>query len=627
LLRLIREKDKLYKISVKKSSTENKLRYQAAKKLVKKKIKMAKIDYERRLTSRIKNNPKLFYQYYGTKEVKSFGPVVDNTGNVILSHSEMCKAFNDYFSSVFVKDDNMTQVKAISTGINADVLSDINISVEVVRAQLNKLNSNKSAGPDNLWPVVIKNCKDVLCDKLHKFFNDSFNTGCIPDEWKQADIIPIFKSGDKRQLNNYRPVSLTSQICKIFERIIAKEMMKFLESKNILTTNQYGFRKNRSGELSLINFYKDVFMAVDKGLQYDVIYLDFSKAFDKVSHKLLIHKLFNVGIRGKLLAWLENWLKNRVQRVKIEGAFSEWISVESGVPQGSVLGPLLFLLYINDIDKDLDVNVAIFADDIKIGCVVRGENDALKLDKNLQNIVRWSKKWKMLLNCEKTKVVRFGRVKTNYLYSVDNVHLSVVSKIKDLGVLIDNKLNFNEHVQEKAKSSFRILGYINRSVINKSKAIVLPLYNSLVRPHVEYAARLWNPCTKTNIKFLERIQRRATKMIKECKGLNYNDRLRSLNLFSLAGRRRRGDLIQTFKLLKNHGSFHENILLSFANNRQTRKHNLALKKWKFRTEVGRREFSNRVVNEWNKLSSTCTSKSKLNSFKNAVDKEINFYFN
>ena len=255
------------------------------------------------------------------------------------------------------------------------------------------MNASKSAGPDGIYGRVLKEGHESISKALCLMFERSLRFCEIPDDWKVAFVVPIFKKGKRDELGNYRPVSLTSLVVKILEKILKIHIQKFLDDHNIILDSQHGFRKGRSCQTNLLEFLEYVTENIDNGELIDIVYLDFSKAFDKVPHARLLYKLEKYGICGPVLEWVREWLSNRKQRVILNGHKSEWREVKSGVPQGSVLGPLLFLLYINDLEVGLGCKVSKFADDTKIAAVVTENEGCFSLQKYIDKLIAWSKVW------------------------------------------------------------------------------------------------------------------------------------------------------------------------------------------------------------------------------------------
>ena len=268
-------------------------------------------------------------------------------------------------------------------------ISQLQISVEGVAKQLSDLNPNKATGPDGLHPRLLKSVSTQIAPVLQSIFTQSLTTGDVPEDWRSANISPIFKKGDKSLPSNYRPVSLTSVCSKVLEHIIHSHMMKHLDKYNILSPAQHGFRKGLSCESQLLVTTHDLTSALDQGKQVDAIVLDFSKAFDMVPHNRLLSKLQHYGISGNLLSWLQAFLTQRTQAVVLDGESSKPTKVLSGVPQGTVLGPLLFLLYINDLPDIVGSNVRLFADDCLLYRIIEHPSDVQGLQADLDALTHW----------------------------------------------------------------------------------------------------------------------------------------------------------------------------------------------------------------------------------------------
>jgi len=357
---------------------------------------------------------------------------------------------------------------------------------------------------------------------------------------------------------------------------------------------------------------------IDHGYPIDVIYLDFQKAFDKVPHKRLKMKIDALGITGEVLNWIENWLKDREQRVVLLGSNSKWTRVKSGVPQGSVLGPLLFLIYINDIDDSVCSNLLKFADDTKVFSVVHTKNDIDRLQKDLLNLGNWSQDWLMLFNVDKCKVMHLGINNNKANYELNGKTLEEVIEERDLGVIIQNDLKCTKQCLKVVSTANKVLGMIKRSFSIRDKDVILQLYKTLVRPHLEYSVQAWRPHLRKDIDLLEGVQRRATKLIFDLKDKCYEDRLRCLNLTTLETRRLRGDLIEVFKIFKGFDNVDPSTFFELST-APTRGHYLKLVKPTCKLDVRKLSFSHRVIEIWNSLDDTIVACDSINSFKNRID--------
>ena len=370
---------------------------------------------------------------------------------------------------------------------------------------------------------------------------------------------------------------------------------------------------------NILCFLEDVTKWVDEGSPVDIIYLDFKKAFDKVPHQRLLLKLKAHGIGNVMINWIEKWLIDRRQRVVVDGEVSNWKSVLSGVPQGSVLGPILFLIYINDLDDDITSKVLKFADDTKVFRKIKSDTDRQQLQDDLNKLTEWSEKWQMLFNYGKCKCLHTGHGNEDAQYTMGDTVLNTTIKEKDLGLTISADMKVSEQCAIAAAKGNQILGLIRRNIVYKEKELIIPLYKTIVRPHLEYCIQAWRPYRKKDIDILERVQRRATKMIQKLRNISYEMRLKECGLTTLETRRLRGDQIEVFKILNGYENIDRNIFFSVKEERRTRGHGVTLAKKQCRLDIRKFSFSQRTVNEWNRLSADCVSASSVNMFKNKID--------
>ena len=579
-----------------------------------------------KLSNDIKNNKK-FFGYFNVKRklknkisnLKCQGLTVDGDENIV-------NELNNYFSSVFNKTntDNLNNLQQEEEDIlgNINSINNINVTSDMVKKIILSLDVNKACGPDGIGSRVLKEGVDNLSLGLSIIYNKSLQSAQVPLDWKVGNVVPIFKKGNKECVENYRPVSLTSVACRILERVIKENVVSFLDRYKLVLKSQHGFTKNRSCLTNLLEYINYVTEVIDSGKPVDVVYLDFSKAFDRVCHRRLIYKLWKLGIRGEILDWITEWLQNRKQRVVLNGVKSGWKDVDSGVPQGSVLGPLLFTLFVNDIDLGLDCQIWKFADDTKIVRAVENSEDCFRQQRNLDRLVSWGDKWKMNFNVGKCKVMHIGNNNLKFGYLMNGEWLDETDCEKDLGVMIDSNLKSGRQVLEARNKANRMLGFITRNLSYKSKEVIKKLYNAYVRPHLEYCIQVWSPYYRHDLDMLESVQRRATRLIPGFSRLEYRDRLKKLDMFSVRRRYLRGDMIQVYKMFEGIDDININDFFEIAIDSSTRGHNRKLKTKYSRLDCRKYSFSLRVVDLWNRLGSDTVNSKSISAFKCHLDQDM-----
>ena len=599
--------------------------YKKARNTLKRLTQDARKGFEKKIVAEIKDKPKSFWKFVSkkTKHTPKICRVRNSDGQLTQSNLETAECLNAYFSSVFTEDSDYCPP---CPPRGQECLSSFNIEEENIVQILKELKVDKAAGPDGILPRVLFETSNQIAKPLKILFDKSLENGEVPSDWKRAIVVPIFKKGGKDLSQNYRPVSLTCIICKIMERLIRDKMMEFLTSTMLLSDKQFGFVPGRSCTLQLLVCVEQWSKQFDQGTGVDTIYTDFSKAFDRVSHTKLLSKILSFGIKGNIANWIKDFLSERCQRVRVEGSLSDWTIVKSGVPQGSVLGPTLFVLYINDLPDALHEDVVkLFADDAKLSKSISSVEDAISLQKTVDKLVQWSDKWSLSLNSNKCKVLHLAKSENAYKhkYSMPGadgpVILQETEYEKDLGVYVDSKLTFETHVNKSVQSANKITGIIKRNFKYMGEDIFLNLYKTLVRPYLEYSSAVWDPATIRDQKLLEGVQRRATKLIPTIKDLSYEQRLVNLGLPSLQYRRARADMIQVYKIVHGMDRIDPTIFFELVKDFKTRGHKYKLCKPRCRTSFRRHTFSNRVVDTWNSLPAEIVEAPDINSFKSQLN--------
>ena len=474
--------------------------YKSARNKAKAELRKAKYEYERDLASKIKTDNKLFWSYVRskTKTKSSLGELEMPSGDLTSDSQEKANILNKFFVSVFENEGN----ENLPDFQDRPFIEPLHLEIKErnLEKAIDKVKETKSKGPDNIHPMLIKKCKKSLLTPLRIIFTKSLEEEKIPDIWKVGHISAIHKSGSGSKAENYRPISLTSVPGKIMERLIRDRIVDHMTENNFFFPEQHGFISGKSCTTQLLEFLEDLTEALDSGKDVDVIYLDFQKAFDKVPHKRLLKKLWAYGIRGKIHSWIKEFLSNRIQTVLKDGNSSSKAKVTSGIPQGSVLGPILFLIFINDLPSVIQALKKLFADDAKVYQIVTCMADVTHLQSVVNNSIDWSILWKMFINFKKCKHMHLGNHDMNHTYTMkkdqEEIPIEKVVSEKDLGVIVDNTLTFTKHISSKIKTANRNLGIIFRTFTYLDKDIFMNLLKSLVRTHLEYASPVWSPVFK-----------------------------------------------------------------------------------------------------------------------------------
>jgi Reverse transcriptase (RNA-dependent DNA polymerase) len=441
-------------------------------------------------------NKKRFFAYIKrrTKCRPGVGPLKDTRGKIVQEDGEVAELLNRFFSSVFTREDTANIPDPEPTGCREET-SGVKITAKKVKAKIRKLRADGAAGPDKMGPFLLKQLADEIAWPLSIVMRTSLRDGDVPEDWRTTNVTPVFKKGARNDPGNYRPVSLTSVSCRLMESIVKDQIIKHLEKNGLVRKSQHGFMAGRSCTSNLLAFLEKVTAALDTSDPIDVIYLDFAKAFDTVPHERLKKKLRAHGISGSLLRWISAWLKDRKQRVVLNGRESTWEAVLSGVPQGSVLGPLLFLLFINDLDLAVSLSEILykFADDTKLASIVKNVEDRRRLQASLDGLVQWAVKWGMQFNVKKCKVMHLGRNNPRAGYKMDGSDLEETKEEKDIGVIISDNLKPAAQCAKAARTAQAVLGQITRAFRYRDKSVFLQLYKQYVRPHLEFAVQAWSP--------------------------------------------------------------------------------------------------------------------------------------
>lgn len=591
-------------------------------------------DYVVNLGQKLKADPKCFWKFVSDKrQAKGLPLSVEFKGQHSTSDQERCDFFAEYMQSVYsppltFDETDFEYLQDMPKFLNTD----IELTNELVYESLLKLDTGKGPGPDGLPPLFLRNVAGQVCNPLFKLFEISFKTGYFPRIWKKSFLTPIHKSGKRTKVENYRGIAILSVIPKLFEKIVCDQVTSSIVS--VLDVAQHGFEKKKSTTTNLVEFYTFLNDSMSKGTQVDALYTDFSKAFDKVDHALLIHKLSSLGLNRVLLNWLSSYLHDRKLSVKIDCHLSRDVNATSGVPQGSHLGPLLFLVFVNDITMFLnDVQYLLYADDLKIFRTISDPQETTILQEGADAIFRWCESNGMLLNIGKCNVISFTRKHNpiHHNYKLQDTTIERVDVIKDLGVWFDCKLNFKRHINITIAKANSVLSLIKRFAKEFNDLFVIKsLYTSLVLSIIEYGSIVWMPAFEIDIKRIESIQKQFLLFCLRDLGWHdrfqlpsYRHRLNLLSMLTIRDRQEMACCLFVFDVINNNiradqisHNFEPNI--QHYNLRQKR----TFRQAPTRTIYSANSTINRCVNLFNNKCQGLSTSGSKSSFKLALRTRI-----
>lgn len=558
LITLKKSAHKRYKLSHSQVDYEN---FSDFRQRVKQCLEADRIQYIRNTENNIISNPNKFWSFVKTTRKEAQIPNCMSFGDrLAVGGTDVCCLFAEFFYSNYApKNLIRSPIFGSLDGLHLPdaVLSSPIISYTNISDAISLLSSSGSSGPDGIPSSFLIHCCGNLLKPLHILFNKCITSGTFPSQWKHSNVIPIFKSGLRSDIINYRPISINNNFSKLFDCILAKILTTHVEG--FIDSNQHGFTAGRSTETNLFLFTNFIIDNFEKGLSVDCIYTDIKKAFDRVPIGLLIDKLHILyKISDPLLSCIRAFLDCRSQQVSINGFISNPISVSSGVGQGTHLGPVLFLLFINDLRAVFKYSqFLLFADDCKIYISTSSLDDLFALQEDLDAFVQWCTANELELNVNKCKHMRFTRkpYPLHFRFSINGLALDTVSCMKDLGVYVDSKLTFNAHIDYIANRANKLLGYIRRTTVpfSNPRCLVI-LYTALVRSIIEYCSVIWAPFYQIHSNRLERIQKKFIRTLCFKFGItyksdNYDVLAGYFSLQPLAKRRVFADLMFAFKVL------------------------------------------------------------------------------
>lgn len=559
IIKLIKAKQRFFKKFKRTKISFWRDKYREYRQKIKLKIKKAYAEYKSNAELNLYSDPKYFWSFIRNQKNDADLPAQVCYNNISVSGAKnIANMFAQYFGSVFIPDTPMCQ-RQDQVSLKS-YFCDRAFSRSEIREALKKLNGNRSVGPDGVPGYIIKGCADLFVEPLLHIFNRSIQTSTYPRDWQMSKVIPLFKKGAKHEVINYRPVTILNAASKVFEIALFNRL--YDEIKHNISECQHGFLPNKSTLTNLITFSQFVHNAFNNKKQVDVIYTDMEKAFDRVKHSHIINSLYQNNVTSNLIYLLQSYLINRQQYVEVRGARSDIYTSTSGVPQGSNLGPLLFLIAINDICSNIsNSKTLLFADDFKIYREITSIEDCICLQRDLENVVDWCSANAFKFNNKKcsTMSLTLNRNIVHYNnYNINDTQLQRSKNEKDLGVMVDCNLGFTDHIINMVNEAHKTMGFIVRSTKGFNVECCIRLFDSLVLPRLEYGSIIWSPQYEIWIKTIERVQRKFLKYMFFKKfgfypnqGYNNCLLLKQFNRLSLENRRIKICLIYIYKILTN----------------------------------------------------------------------------
>jgi hypothetical protein len=535
LLRSVKTKDRLYKTYLKTTNPASKylaeVKYKQFRNLLNKLIRLAKCTHVHQTFENCKNNIKLTWKNIGNLLSKSvdkseFPKSFQHNNSTISSPKEVSDAFNNFYVSIgptlaqSMQSSHYDHKQFMSSTQNYPNFFMLPTCEQEVLSIVKNMKAKTSSGHDEINPKLLRETIPGILKPITHIINLSLKHGIVPDKMKLAKVIPIFKNGDNSNIANYRPISLLPAFSKILEKVVYVRLYKYFVKHGILNPFQYGFREFMSTDLAILELQDRIASLISSGSWCLGIFLDLSKAFDTINHEILISKLESYGVRGLALSWFMSYLSNRTQFTLINNNKSTVRSIECGVPQGSILGPLLFLIYINDINNAIKLGDPIlFADDTNI---IYSNKDLSELinntNKELLNVSKWFTANKLSVNVKKTKFMLFrpnARCNSGYIQNIliNNQALERVTSIKFLGVILEESLNWQAHINFKANKISKAIGVMSRLKHQLPEHTLYILYNSLILPHLHYAITAWGGSPLNHQKRLITLQKKALRIL------------------------------------------------------------------------------------------------------------------
>lgn len=634
LKKQIRQRKRLFRKAKRTNNVQAWNKFKAKRNEVTRQLRERKRYYFEKLASDLRDNSTNSKSWYKTAAKfllhdsnQRNVPVLETETGLIEDDLAKVEVLNNFFVKQSTVDDSNAQLPNLVTP-EYNPLTDIAISQQDVLNAIKDLDAHKASGPDAVSPKLIKEGKHELAYPYSKLFNLSIRSRRFPDPYKLSNVTPVHKKDSRTNPNNYRPISLNSNQGKIFERTVHKKLNDYLTHNNVLSPYQSGFRQGDSTVNQLLFLYNDFLKALDDNKEIRIVYCDISKAFDRVWHKGLLFKLRTIGLSENIVDWFKDYLSNRKQRVCIKGVASSWKNVTAGVPQGSILGPTLFLIYINDIVNGLGCNIRLFADDTTLYIIVENPvNAAIQLNVDLQIIYNWAGIWLVDFHANKTESQIVSRKRNKPAHPplfMGNTQIKEVSKHKHLGLIFSSDCNWSQHIEYIIEKAWKRIGSLRRNKFILDRLSLLKLYVTYIRSLLEYANIIWDNCSIENKRHIESIQLEALRIITGATKLCSVQRLyNDITLQTLQSRRNNQRLCQLYKILNDRTPQYLQSLIpqridNIPRYQLRNVHNVIVPN--ARTTSYANSFLPSTIRDWNLLDLSVRNSPSLNAFKRQINR-------
>ncbi|MCG8113035.1 MAG: reverse transcriptase domain-containing protein [Candidatus Thiodiazotropha taylori] len=598
-------------------------------------IRKSKQSFYDKIADKLKSNslsPKDWWatlKTFITTTYRSSIPPLESNGHVYTDEHDKANIFNNFFQSQTILDDSNANLPELPPPSYNTQLNNLVLTPLEVESVIQTLKTGKASGPNGLNNRILKELSKEISSPFCCLFNYSLQIGVFPSTYKDANVSPVPKKGDLSVASNHRPISLLNSESKLFEKLVFKHLFNHLQANNVLSSLQSGFIPGDSTVNQLTYLYHTFCEALDAGKEVRAVFCDISKAFDRVWHAGLIYKLEAAGVTGDVLNWFKNYLAVRRQRVVLPGAASDWTYIRAGVPQGSILGPLLFLVFINDIVLDIGSHIRLFADDTSLFIVVNDPvNAADCLNSDLEKVSHWASTWLVTFNPSKSESLLISRKVNRPQHPplfMQNVEINEVDSHKHLGLYLSQDCTWHQHIEfikEKAWCRINVMRKLKFKLDRKSLETI---YTAFIRPLLEYGDVVWDNCTQYEKNDLEKIQLEAARIATgTTKLISLNNLYKEVCWDTLDKRRHDHKLTLFYKMFNNLAPIYLSSLVPQQVNAVSR-YNLRnsndLKTIRTKTTLHYNSFLPSSIREWNNLPAEAKESTSVNSFKTFLKKD------